>query len=83
MRTMNASSIMRCGVGGGPSRPAVSSDSFIERMMVFDENHDGELTRSEITDTRLVRLFDRADAAVFVGGFGPGGGGMPRPPRQP
>ncbi|MCU1260691.1 MAG: hypothetical protein JWO80_3576 [Bryobacterales bacterium] len=78
MRTMTASGAMRCGVGilcgaiaahgqppfrgHGPSRPAVTSDSFVERMMVFDGNHDGELTRSEITDTRLLRLFDRADA---------------------
>ena len=30
-------------------------------MMAFDKNHDGKLTRDEITDPRLLRLFDRAD----------------------
>ncbi|MBV9125338.1 MAG: EF-hand domain-containing protein [Planctomycetes bacterium] len=31
-------------------------------MMAFDKNKDGKLTRDEITDPRLLRLFDRADA---------------------
>lgn len=35
---------------------------FIARMLVFDTNKDGKLTRDEITDERLLRLFDRADA---------------------
>jgi hypothetical protein len=30
-------------------------------MMAFDVNKDGKLTRDEITDPRLLRLFDRAD----------------------
>ena len=30
-------------------------------MMAFDKNHDGKLTRDEITDARLLRLFDEAD----------------------
>ncbi len=38
------------------------SDSFINRMMAFDKNHDAKLTRAEITDERLLDLFDRADA---------------------
>jgi Ca2+-binding EF-hand superfamily protein len=29
--------------------------------MQFDKNHDGKLTRDEITDQRLLPLFDRAD----------------------
>jgi hypothetical protein len=31
-------------------------------MMAFDQDQDGKLNRSEVTDTRLLRLFDRADA---------------------
>ena len=31
-------------------------------MMAFDKNGDGKLTKSEVTDERLHRLFDRADA---------------------
>jgi hypothetical protein len=30
-------------------------------MMAFDKNHDGKLTKDEVTDSRLHRLFDRAD----------------------
>ncbi len=41
--------------------PAVV-DSIVNRMMAFDKNKDGKLTREEITDPRLLRLFDRADA---------------------
>jgi hypothetical protein len=36
--------------------------SFVARMMAFDKNNDGKLTRDEIADERLLRLFDRADA---------------------
>jgi hypothetical protein len=36
-------------------------DSFVARMMAFDKNKDGKLTRDEITDARLLRLFVRAD----------------------
>jgi hypothetical protein len=32
-----------------------------DRMMAFDKNHDGKLTRDEISDERLLALFDRAD----------------------
>jgi hypothetical protein len=35
--------------------------TFVERMMAFDKNHDGKLTRDEIADERLLALFDRAD----------------------
>jgi hypothetical protein len=41
------------GAGGGAS--------LVERMMAFDKNKDGKLTRDEITDERLLRLFDQAD----------------------
>src|SRR5947209_159172 len=46
---------------GGQSAEAMAAD-IIARMMAFDKNKDGKLTRDEITDPRLLRLFDRADA---------------------
>jgi EF hand len=45
------------GYNGGPT-----SDDTVTRMMAFDANKDGKLTREEVTDERLTRLFDRADA---------------------
>src|SRR5579884_168921 len=45
------------GRAGGNS----SVSSFVSRMMAFDKNKDGKLTRDEIIDPRLLRLFDRAD----------------------
>ena len=45
---------------GPPSASVV--DSIVARMMAFDKNKDGKLTRDEITDQRLLRLFERADA---------------------
>jgi len=38
------------------------ADSIVARMMAFDKNKDGKLTRDEVTDERLLRFFDRADA---------------------
>ena len=46
--------------GGGPR--GGDPDDLVTRMMAFDANQDGKLTKSEITDDRLHRLFDRADA---------------------
>ncbi|HEY1378731.1 MAG TPA: hypothetical protein VGF55_18170 [Gemmataceae bacterium] len=45
---------------GGAAREDAAG--FVARMMAFDKNKDGKLTRDEITDDRLLRLFDRADA---------------------
>jgi hypothetical protein len=39
-----------------------SNSSIVTRMMAFDKNGDGKLTKDEVTDPRLHRLFDRADA---------------------
>ena len=39
-----------------------SNSSIVTIMMAFDKNGDGKLTKEEITDERLHRLFDRADA---------------------
>jgi hypothetical protein len=36
--------------------------STVDRLMAFDKNKDGKLEKDEITDRRLLRLFDRADA---------------------
>jgi Spy/CpxP family protein refolding chaperone len=47
--------------GGGGNSRTDDVDSFVAKMMAFDKNKDGKLTRDEITDPRLLRLFDRAD----------------------
>ena len=41
-----------------------TADGLVARMMAFDKDGDGKLTKSEVTDERLHRLFDRADAAT-------------------
>ena len=46
---------------GGGSNPG-NGDDLVDRMMAFDKNDDGKLSRTEVTDQRLLRLFDRADA---------------------
>jgi hypothetical protein len=42
--------------------PAPGAANLAERMMLFDANKDDKLTKSEVTDDRLKRLFDLADA---------------------
>ncbi len=65
----------------------------VVKMMALDKNKDGELTKDEITDERLLKLFERADknkdgkvtkeelialiAAEGAGGDRPGGQGGP------
>ena len=39
-----------------------ASNDLVARMMAFDKNKDGKLTKEEIGDRRLLRLFVRADA---------------------
>ena len=46
----------------GDEPGARSDDDLVTRMMAFDSNKDGKLTKSEVTDDRLHRLFDRSDA---------------------
>ena len=48
--------------GRGESGPALESSKFINRMMTYDANQDGKLSKDEVTDARLSALFDRADA---------------------
>ena len=52
------------GPGRGDPRDEQRSgaaDDLVTRMMVFDKDKDGKLAKAEITDERLLRLFDRAD----------------------
>lgn len=39
-----------------------SQSTIVTRMLAFDKRHDGKLTKDEVTDWRLHRLFDQADA---------------------
>lgn len=52
--------------GGQPPRSereqARPAEDVSTRMMAFDKNKDGQLKKDEITDERLVRVFERADA---------------------
>jgi EF hand len=43
----------------GPSPAAI--EEIVKRLMAFDKNGDGQLTRDEMTDARLLRLFEQAD----------------------
>jgi hypothetical protein len=45
---------------GAGNKAAV--EALVARMMEFDKNKDGKLTRDEVTDRRMLRMFDRADA---------------------
>ena len=38
-----------------------TADGLVARMMAYDKDGDGKLTKSEVTDERLHRLLDRAD----------------------
>ncbi len=52
------------GPGNGPGDSLSKSadvNDLVSRMMALDQNKDGNLTRAEVTDERLLRLFDRAD----------------------
>jgi EF hand len=46
------------GKGGGSSETV---DEFVAKLMAFNKAKDGKLTKAELTDTRLLALFDRAD----------------------
>ena len=50
--------------GPGPDDYAQSAagGDLVTRMMAYDKDKDGKLTKSEVTDTRLHRLFVRSDA---------------------
>src|SRR4051812_21466140 len=44
------------GPGGQPGGRSVT-----DRLLALDKNKDGKLTKDEVTDPRLERLFNRAD----------------------
>ena len=48
----------------GRGRGASSGDAttYVRRMMTFDANQDGQLTKDEVTDSRLLSLFARIDS---------------------
>src|SRR5579859_20491 len=48
------------GAGSGQKKDYSTSPVFV-KMMAMDKNKDGKLTKDEITDPRLMRLFDEAD----------------------
>ena len=45
---------------GGP--PPGGADDVVAQLMALDKDKDGKLSKAEVTDTRLQRFFDRADA---------------------
>ncbi len=48
--------------GGAANRTqATAGATLVDRMMAFDTDKDDKLTKSEVTDARLKRLFDQAD----------------------
>src|SRR4051794_34712537 len=47
--------------GPMPTTNAANS-TIVTRMMQFDRNADGKLSRDEITDNRFMALFEQADA---------------------
>ena len=42
--------------------PRERGGSVVDRLLALDKNKDGKLTKDEVTDQRLQRLFNRADA---------------------
>jgi hypothetical protein len=47
--------------GDDPKAKDYSNAPIVVKMMAFDKKKDGKLTKDEITDERLLRLFDMAD----------------------
>ena len=52
----------RGGEERGGERRSTSPEKMVEQMMAYDANKDGKLTKAELTDDRLQRLFTQADA---------------------
>ena len=47
--------------GGKDTGKDYSNSSIVTKMMAFNSKKDGKLTKEEVTDPRLHRLFDQAD----------------------
>lgn len=60
--TLTAQPPPRPGEARSERGSAGDAPSFINRLMTFDKNQDGKLAKSEVNDTRLHPLFERADA---------------------
>jgi hypothetical protein len=45
-----------------PAKDKPADAPLVTRMMALDKNKDGKLTKDEVTDERLQRLFEQADA---------------------
>src|SRR5262245_2649357 len=53
----------RGGGRGGPGRGgAPSVEASVTKLMGLDQDKDGKLSKSEVSDSRLQALFERADA---------------------
>ena len=50
------------GRGARATAKGAAAGGIVARMMRYDKNKDGKLLKSEVTDQRLRRLFDQADA---------------------
>jgi hypothetical protein len=50
------------GEGRRSTAKGAAADGIVARMMRYDKDKDGKLLKSEVTDQRLRRLFDQADA---------------------
>jgi hypothetical protein len=50
------------GGGGAPGGGALNPAQLIEKLKVLDANKDGKISKDEVKDERLQRLFDRMDA---------------------
>ncbi len=55
-----ASSVGFAQFGGRQTKPE-TPDSFVKKVMAFDKNSDGKLTKKELVDRRLHHLFERAN----------------------
>ena len=44
-----------------PPRRSANGDAPVDRLLAFDKNKDGQLSKDELTDERLQALFERAD----------------------
>jgi Spy/CpxP family protein refolding chaperone len=49
------------GDKGGKGGGSENVDDFVTKLMAFNKAKDGKLTKEELTDKRLLALFDRAD----------------------
>jgi hypothetical protein len=92
---LSAAALVSAQQGGdkkkGDKADKGGADAFVAKLMAFNKKKDGKLTKEELTDERLHRLFDRADAnkdgvvtkeelvalyeKEFAQGGGPGKGG--------